>query len=84
MVNILIGAFLADLEVHEQRYHTTVSFLERLVCEAALHFNLSKYFFFAKAITSLNATSRSWVLQSCGCKKECTGCIFVFGWEAAY
>lgn len=55
---------LADLKVGEQMYHTSVNFLEYLVLEAALHFNLSKYFFFAKAIKSLKMTSRSWALQS--------------------
>lgn len=34
-------------------YCTSVNFLECLVLEAALHFNLSKYFFFAKAIKNL-------------------------------
>lgn len=55
---------MADLKVREQMYYTSVNFLEYLVLEATLHFNLSKYFFFAKAIKSLKMTSRSWALQS--------------------
>lgn len=51
-------------------YHRSVSFLECLVLEAALHFNLSKYFFFAKAIKSLKMTSRLWALQSSEWKKK--------------
>lgn len=53
-------------------YYTSVNFLEYLVLEATLHFNLSKYFFFAKAIKSLKMTSRSWAFAVLwGREKEC-------------